>query len=113
MTELEKAAREFRDRCYESNIKGGLDYPFDGTDMTNAFVAGAAWQAKQSPWISVEDRLPDENQMVLCQMQSNNAIVSAYIYKNEKGKPQVATSPSFEFEDYQDYEPSRWMPIPE
>lgn len=25
------------------------------------FKAGAEWQAKQSPWISVNDRLPEEN----------------------------------------------------
>ena len=28
------------------------------------FKAGAAWQAKQSPWISVEERLPKEGQKV-------------------------------------------------
>ncbi|WP_052332487.1 DUF551 domain-containing protein [Bacteroides neonati] len=77
------------------------------------FKEGAQWQAKQSPWISVDERLPDENQMVLCQMKSNNAIVSAYIYKNGEGNPQTATSPLFEFEDYQGYEPIRWMSIPE
>lgn len=29
------------------------------------FKAGADWQAKQSPWISVEERLPEEEQRVL------------------------------------------------
>lgn len=29
------------------------------------FKEGAKWQAKQSPWISVEDRLPEANTMVL------------------------------------------------
>ena len=29
------------------------------------FIKGADWQAKQSPWISVEERLPDEGQRVL------------------------------------------------
>lgn len=28
------------------------------------FKAGAGWQAKQSPWISVEERLPEEGQKV-------------------------------------------------
>ncbi|WP_042369638.1 hypothetical protein [Bacteroides neonati] len=84
MSELEKAAREFRDRCYESNIKGGLDYPFDGTDMTNAFVAGAEWQVKQSPWISVEERLPDTDNgqslyEVLVKMNDGRCYVAANI----------------------------------
>lgn len=29
------------------------------------FIAGAEWQAKQSPWISVEDRLPGIGDIVL------------------------------------------------
>lgn len=29
------------------------------------FIQGAEWHAKQSPWISVEDRLPEANTMVL------------------------------------------------
>ncbi len=29
------------------------------------FKAGAEWQAKQSPWISVEERLPNKGQRVL------------------------------------------------
>lgn len=30
-----------------------------------AFESGAEWQAKQSPWISVKERLPEEKQRVL------------------------------------------------
>ncbi|WP_342979357.1 DUF551 domain-containing protein [Bacteroides stercoris] len=30
-----------------------------------AFKKGAAWQARQSPWISVEERLPEKNTVVL------------------------------------------------
>lgn len=29
------------------------------------FKEGAKWQAKQSPWISIEERLPDKGQRVL------------------------------------------------
>lgn len=32
----------------------------------NLFKAGAEWQAKQSSWINVKERLPKENEMVLC-----------------------------------------------
>lgn len=77
------------------------------------FIAGAEWQAKQSPWISVKERLPKENEMVLCRMVSNGAIVSGYIVVEAGKPPRVATSGNFEFEDYGDYECDMWMPIPD
>ena len=43
------------------------------------FIQGAEWQSKQSPWISVKERLPEPNKLVLCRMVSNGAIVSGYI----------------------------------
>lgn len=77
------------------------------------FIAGAEWQAKKSPWISVKERLPKENDMVLCRMVSNGAIVSGYIVVEAGKPPRVATSGNFEFEDYGDYECDMWMPIPD
>lgn len=35
------------------------------TSLEFAFQYGADWQAKQSPWISVKERLPEEGQKVL------------------------------------------------
>lgn len=55
---VEEVAIAFANKCHTANIKGGLDYPYDKLDMRNAFEAGAEWKAKQSPWISVEERLP-------------------------------------------------------
>lgn len=28
-------------------------------------IAGAEWQAKQDPWISIDERMPEDNQLVL------------------------------------------------
>lgn len=61
--------------------------------------------------MSVEDKQPDANEVVLCHMVSNGAIVSGYVCR-EAGKWRVATNPDFEFEDYRDYECDYWMPIP-
>lgn len=58
---VEEAAKAFAEECRIVNIKAGLDYPYDEIDMRNAFKAGAEWQAKQFPWISVKERLPEEN----------------------------------------------------
>lgn len=77
------------------------------------FIAGAEWEAKKYPWISVKERLPKENEMVLCRMVSNGAIVSGYIVVEAGKPPRVATSGNFEFEDYGDYECDMWMPIPD
>lgn len=77
-----------------------------------AFVKGTEWQSKQSPWISVEERLPEPNKLVLCRMVSNGAIVSGYIVVSSGRSPYVATDGGFEFEDWNDYECDMWMPIP-
>ncbi|MGO5517723.1 hypothetical protein ACTQXG_20550 [Parabacteroides distasonis] len=110
---VEEAAKLFSNRCRIANCQSSLDYPYDDIDMINAFKAGAEWQAKQSPWVSIKERLPKENDMVLCRMVSNGAIVSGYIVVEAGKPPRVATSGNFEFEDYGDYECDMWMPIPD
>lgn len=76
------------------------------------FVQGAEWQSKQSPWISVKERLPEPNKLVLCRMVSNGAIVSGYIVVSSGRSPYVATDGGFEFEDWNGYECDLWMYIP-
>lgn len=58
---LEEAAKSICRKMRIANYKGGLDYPYDDIDMINAFEAGAEWHANQSPWINVEERLPETN----------------------------------------------------
>lgn len=60
---VEEAAMNFAN--YESNnldklpfkVKNVVDYD---NGLTRGLKAGADWQAKQSPWISVEDAIPNE-----------------------------------------------------
>lgn len=104
---VEEAALDaalFEDYCYNPDLQ---PYYIEG------FKRGAEWQAKQSSWINVKERLPKENEMVLCRMVSNGAIVSGYIVVEAGKPPRVATSGNFEFEDYGDYECDMWMPIPD
>lgn len=49
---LEEAKREYIEKYVSHN-----EYASFG----KAFEAGAEWQANQSPWISVKERLPEEN----------------------------------------------------
>lgn len=59
----------------------GVAVPFDSSNeerkaiAEQAFKAGVKWQGKQSPWISVKDRLPEtfsvlgnESSLVLCHL---------------------------------------------
>ena len=49
----------------------------------DSFVAGAEWQAKQSPWISVEERLPEDDSDYIVLL--SNGIIGVGIYdSNEK-----------------------------
>lgn len=52
---VEEAAKQ---RAEGYNIVGQNIYKF-------GFIAGADWQSKQSPWISVKDRLPEYNKKVI------------------------------------------------
>ena len=108
---VEEAAREnilFNHRTVDRTLFGKDLAKFGEMN----FVQGAEWQSKQSPWISVKERLPEPNKLVLCRMVSNGAIVSGYIVVSSGRSPYVATDGGFEFEDWNDYECDMWMSIP-
>lgn len=95
------------------NEIGGVHPDWDKiTCFRIGFKEGARWQANQSPWISVKERLPEESEFVLCRMVSNEAIVGGYIFVSPDGLPCVATLPNFEFDDYGGYVCDMWMPMP-
>lgn len=57
---LEEAAKKYADDLYDPTDRFLLY-----RETQKDFIAGAEWQAKQSPWISVEERLPDYLEKVL------------------------------------------------
>lgn len=59
---LEEAAREAAEDCYEMPYNENL---INMRIIKEAFEFGAKWQSKQSPWISVKERLPESNITVL------------------------------------------------
>ena len=108
---VEEAAREnilFNHRTVDRTLFGKDLAKFGEMN----FVQGAEWQSRQSPWISVKERLPEPNKLVLCRMVSNGANVSGYIVVSSGRSPYVATDGGFEFEDWNGYECDMWMPIP-
>lgn len=107
---VEEAAMQELMSSYAIVVEGELVYQRQA--MLNMFRKGAEWQSRQSPWISVKERLPEQNELVLCRMVSNEAIVSGFIIPMPSGRPRVVTLPDFEFEDYGDYVCDMWTPIP-
>jgi hypothetical protein len=74
--DIEKAAKDYSigKTYFRRNVLKEVDadnYVLRKGNCSEDFIAGAEWQAKQSPWISVEDKLPSLNQKV---------IVYKYIY---------------------------------
>lgn len=63
MKTLEEAAKQELISSYAIVIEGELVYQRQA--MLNMFKKGADWQSKQSPWISVKERLPEEGQRIL------------------------------------------------
>ena len=59
---LEEAAKEYWDKWLEENPSANHTRI---VSLGLAFIAGAEWQSKQSPWISVKERLPEELESVL------------------------------------------------
>ena len=106
---LEEAAIKAAEDCYEMPYNENLLHMLL---IKQAFELGAEWQAQPSPRITVQERLPDESEFVLCRMVSNEAIVGGYIFVSPDGLPCVATLPNFEFDDYGGYVCDMWMPIP-
>lgn len=110
MGKKEEQAREYAKSRYGNNGYETGNEIAKVQACTVGYIAG--WdEALKSQWVNVKEQQPAANELVLCRMVSNEAIVSGYIY-SEGGKWRVATLPNFEFEDYGGYECDYWMPIP-
>ena len=100
-----------RDYCEHYN---GHNTAFDccecGADeFKEGFISGAEWQSKQSPWISVKERLPEPNKEVL--LYDKNPIRHYVIgwLRKDKGynKGMWALSNGW----IEDKDITHWMPI--
>lgn len=73
MSELIKEAIKEINHSYATIVDGELVYQRNA--MLNMFRKGAEWQAKQSPWISIDDSFPEDNALVLCSSQIYGKVV--------------------------------------
>lgn len=81
---------------YHGNYKGHAQV---------GFYAGAEWQAKQSPWISVEDKLPSLNQKVI-------VYNGKQVYISHRTEKDYAKDTNSFLYGLQTYNVVAWMPIP-
>lgn len=121
MKELEIAAQKELMHSYSVvvDMGGFKDLLYNSNAMLNMFLKGAEWQQKQSPWISVNKRMPEENENVII-MCKHGAIfngtycngvwfcMDGYLHDTYKGNPiysSMTDIPPL-------WEPITWMPIP-
>lgn len=64
---VEEAARQELMSSYAIVVEGELAYQRQA--MLNMFKKGADWQSKKSPWISVEDAIPNKQAKGMCQVK--------------------------------------------
>lgn len=102
---LEEAAKEnilFNHRTVDRTLSGGNLAQFG---ITN-FIQGAEWQSKQSPWISVKDRLPqtDDDLYIVLDTRMNPPGCGVCDF-NPKTKTWIDYAGNI-------VHPTHWMPIP-
>lgn len=64
---VEEVAKQELTSSYAIIVEGELAYQRQA--MLNMFRKGAEWQAKQFPWISVEDAIPNKQAKGVCQVK--------------------------------------------
>ena len=83
------------------------------------FISGAEWQSKQSPWISVKEQLPEENENIIIMCKHGAIFNGTYcngvwfcmdgyindVYKDSPIYSSMSSIPPL-------WEPVAWMPIP-
>ncbi len=98
---VEEAALDaalFEDYCYNPDLQ---PYYIEG------FKRGAEWQAKQSPWISVKERLPENQDIVLVRGEYGGK-ATAYLHGKDSGFIVYGEDAYKVFGEV-----THWMPIPD
>ena len=96
-----------KEEIREAALKRDGDCDFDSNNGLNGFIEGAEWaDAHQpSPWISVEDRLPEE---------INKFLSAPVLCRYTRGSKEFyhVCQYDYEFDEWQISKVTHWMPIP-
>ena len=98
-----------RDYCEHCN---GHNTAFDccecGADeFKEGFISGAQWQSKQSPWISVKERLPEKDGYYF--VTDGDVVEKVYFFKRWNKFTSTRDYPHL---FYDEGEIKAWLPIP-
>ena len=103
--DIEKAAKDYSigKTYFRRNVLKEVDA--DNYVLRKGNCSGAEWQAKQSPWISVEDKLPSLNQKVI-------VYNGKQVYISHRTEKDYAKDTNSFLYGLQTYNVVAWMPIP-
>ena len=100
---LEEAAEEYYER-HKIHLAKDIFRP----RVVDIFKSGAEWQLKQSPWISVKERLPKHNiEVIIC--HEREFYIGKMYYSMQSNSWRVSDD---ERTDMIVNEDDSWMPIP-
>ena len=118
--EIYNAINNLQIGVYDEDISSDNDEynndEYDGSDIQNAFYAGAKWadENPKSPWISVKDDLPcNHNDLISTECDKETVYVVVI------GKDVIADTDCMEYNGKEwvwqknsFFEPTHWFPIP-
>lgn len=106
---VEEAAREnilFNHRTVDRTLFGKDLAKFGEMN----FVQGVEWQSKQSPWISVNERLPEEGQPVLIRLK--DGVIRLACYDIEEDSNIYFWNDNYSYETFRPWDVTHWREIP-
>ena len=77
---VEEAAREHQTHFEICDAEGTISGFINGVHKQSyeSFISGAEWQSKQSPWISVKERLPEDTNEKLVALEDGTIRIAHY-----------------------------------
>lgn len=76
----------------------------------DGFKDGAEWQSKQSPWISVKERLPEEGKRVLIRLK--DGVIRLACYDIEEDSNIYFWNDNYAYETFRPWDVTHWREIP-
>ena len=113
---VEEAAIEARMASAETLTTYGTHTSLDDFEYLShdeiaeaAFVKGAEWQSKQSPWISVKERLPEEGKPVLIRLK--DSVIRLACYDIEEDSNIYFWNDNYAYETFRPWDVTHWREI--
>ena len=109
---VEEAAREHQSHFEICDTEGTISGFINGVHKQSyeSFIAGAEWQYKQSPWISVKERLPEEGNLVLIRLK--DGVIRIACYDIEEDSNIYFWNDNYAYETFRPWDVTHWKEIP-